>query len=181
MQNPSMPISTNWKADSAIYVEVLWTQKSQTILKKKYEIEGPHHLISSLIKLYKSALVVLKIQRLIRSGLISNIFSSVTQSCPTLCDPLNHRGWSHLILCRPLLLLPSILPSIRVFPMSQLFASGGWSIGVSASPSVLPMNIQDWFPLGWTGWVSLLSKGLSKVFSNTIVQKHQFFGTQLSL
>ena len=67
------------------------------------------------------------------------------------------------------------------FPMSQFFASGGHSIGVSASASVPPMNIQDWFPLGWTGWISLQSKGLSRVFSNTTVQKHQFFGTQLSV
>ena len=74
---------------------------------------------------------------------------------------------------------PSIFPSIRVFSMSQFFASGGQSIGVSASASVLPMNIQDRFPLGWTGWISLLSKGLSRVFSNTTVQKHRFFNTQL--
>ena len=88
---------------------------------------------------------------------------------------------NHLILCRPLLLLPSIFPSIRVFSMSQLFASGGQSIGVSASTSVLPMNTQDWSPLGWTGWISLQFKELSRVFSNTTVQKHQFFNTQLSL
>jgi len=87
---------------------------------------------------------------------------------------------NHLILCRPLLLLPSIFPSIRVFQMSQLFASGGQSIGVSASTSVLPMNTQDWSPLGWTRWISLQSKGLSRVFSSTTVQKHQFFGAQLS-
>ena len=87
---------------------------------------------------------------------------------------------NHLILCHPLLLLPSIFPSIRVFQMSQLFASGGQSIGVSASTSVLPMNTQDWSPLGWTGWISLQPKGLSRVFSNTTVQKHQFFGAQLS-
>ena len=67
------------------------------------------------------------------------------------------------------------------FQMSHLLASGGQSIGVSASTSVLSMDIQDWFPLGWTGWISLQSKGLSSVFSNTIVQKHQFFSTQLSL
>ena len=67
------------------------------------------------------------------------------------------------------------------FQMSQLFASGGQSIGVSASTSVLPMNTQDWSPLGWIGWISLQSKGFSRVFSNTIVQKHQFFGAQLSL
>ena len=66
------------------------------------------------------------------------------------------------------------------FPMSQLFASGGHSIGVSASTSVLPLNTQDWSPLGWTGWIALQSKGLSRVFSNTIVQKHQFFGAQPS-
>ena len=88
---------------------------------------------------------------------------------------------NHFILCCPLLLLPSIFPSIRSFPMSWLFASGGQSIGVSALASVLPMNIQGWFPLGLTGLISLLSKGLSRVFSNTTIQKHQFFLTQLSL
>ena len=67
------------------------------------------------------------------------------------------------------------------FPVSQLFTSGGQSIGDSASASVLPMNTQDWSPLGWTGWISLPSKGLSRVFSDNTVQKHQFFGTQLSL
>ena len=72
-------------------------------------------------------------------------------------------------------------PAPGSFPMSQFFASGGQSIGASASASVLPMNIQDWFPLGWTGWISLQSKGLSRVFSKTTIQKHQFFGTQLSL
>ena len=88
---------------------------------------------------------------------------------------------NHLILCLPLLLLPSILSSIRVFQISQLFTSGGQSIGVSTSTSVLPMNTQDWSSLGWTGWISLLSKGLSRVFSNTTVQKHQFFRAQLFL
>ena len=87
---------------------------------------------------------------------------------------------SHLILCHPLLLLPSIPPSIRSFPMSQLFAWGGQSIGVSASASFLPMDTQDWSPLRWTGWISLQSKGLPRVFSSTAVQKHQFFSTQLS-
>ena len=87
---------------------------------------------------------------------------------------------SHLILCRPLLLLPQSLPASGSFPVSQLFAWGGQSIGVSASASVLPMNTQDWSPLGWTGWISLQSKGLLRVFSNTTVQKHQFFGAQLS-
>ena len=88
---------------------------------------------------------------------------------------------NHLILCHPLLLPPSIFPASVSFQMSQFFTSGGQSIGVSASASVLPMNIQDQFPLGWTGWISLQSKGLSRVFSNTTVQKHQFFSAQLSL
>ena len=83
---------------------------------------------------------------------------------------------NHLILCR--LLLPlSIFPSIKFFfLLSWFFISGGQSPRVSVSASVLPMNIQDWFPLGWTGWISLLSKGLSRIFSNTTVQKHNFFG-----
>ena len=75
---------------------------------------------------------------------------------------------------------PQSLPAWGSFPMSQLFAWGGQSTGVSASASVLPMNTQDWSPLGWTDWISLQSKGLSRVFSNTTVQKHQFFGVQLS-
>ena len=72
-------------------------------------------------------------------------------------------------------------PGSGSFQMSQFFTSGGWSIGASASTSVLLMNTQDWFPLGWTGWICLQSKGLSRVFSNTTVQKHQFFSTQVSL
>ena len=76
---------------------------------------------------------------------------------------------------------PQSLPASGSFLMSQLFTSGGQSIGVSASTSVPPMNTQGWSPLGWTGWISLNSKGLSRVFSNTTVQKHHFFGAQLSL
>ena len=91
--------------------------------------------------------------------------------------------WCHPTIssfCRPLFLQPSIFPSIRVFS-NELLASGGPSVGVSASTSVLPMNIQDWSPLGYTGWISLQSKGLSRLFSNTTVQKHKFFSAQLSL
>ena len=81
----------------------------------------------------------------------------------------------------PLSSCPQSFPASGYFPKSQLFSSGGQSIGDSASTSVLPMETQDWSPLGWTGWISLQFKGLSRVFSNTTVQKHQFFGTQLSL
>ena len=76
---------------------------------------------------------------------------------------------------------PQSFPESGSFPVSQLFASGGQSTGVSALASVFPVNTQDWSPLGWTSWISLQSKGLSRVFSNTTVQKHQFFGAQLSL
>ena len=81
----------------------------------------------------------------------------------------------------PLSSCPQSFPALGSFPISQLFTQGGQSIGVLASRSVLPMYIQDWSPLAWTGWISLQSKGFSRVFSNTTVQKHQFFGTQLSL
>ena len=130
---------------------------------------------------------------------------SVTQSCLILSDPwtaarkaslsiTNPRSllkfscplnwWCHPIISSSVVTFSSHLQSFQAsgsFQMSQFFASGGQSMGVSASTSVLPMNIQDRFPFGWTGWVSLLSKGLSRVFSNTTVQKHQFFSTQLSL
>ena len=123
---------------------------------------------------------------------------SVAQSCPTLCDPMDCQAslsftisWSlprfmttesmmpsnHLIICCPLLLLTSVFPRIMVF--SSKWALSKWPrFGASASTPVFPMNIQDLCPLGLIG---LISKGLSRVFSNTIVQKHQFFGTQLSL
>ena len=87
---------------------------------------------------------------------------------------------SRLILCIPFSSCSQSFPSSGSFPMSQLFAWGGQSIGASASTSVLPMNTQNWSPLRWTDWISLQSKGLSRVFSNTTVQKHQFFGVQLS-
>ena len=87
---------------------------------------------------------------------------------------------NHLILYCPLLLPPSIISASGAFPISQFFPSDGQRSGVSASASVLPMNNQDWFPLEWTVWISLQSKGLSRIFSNITVQKHQFFGAQLS-
>ena len=131
-------------------------------------------------------------------------FSSVVQLCPTLwphglqhtrppCPSPTPRDYSN---SRPLSRWyhPTISSSVdpfssclttfsrsRSFQMSQLFTSGGQSIGVSPLASVLPMNNQDWSPLGWTGWISMQFKGLSRVFSNTTVQKHQFFSTQLSL
>ena len=131
-------------------------------------------------------------------------FSSVAQSFPTLCDPWTSAWQASLSIptpgvypnscplspwCHPTISssvipcssCPQSFPASGSFQMSQLFASGGQSIGVLASTSVLPMNTQDWSHLGWTGWISLQTKGLSRVFSNTTVQKHQFFSNQLSL
>ena len=132
--------------------------------------------------------------------------SSVTQLCLTLRDPMDcstpgltvhhqlpefpklmsieSNEWCQPTISFSVISFSSRLqsfPASGSFPMSHLFASGGQSIRVSASTSVLPMNTQDWSHLGWTCWISLQSKGLSRVFSNTTVQKHQFFGTQLSL
>ena len=113
--------------------------------------------------------------------LLLSCFSPTSGAYSNSC-PLS--WWCHpTISCSviPFFFCLQSFPASGSFQMSQFFTSSGQSIGVSASASVLPMNIQDWFPLGWTGWISLLSKGLSRVFSNTTVQKHQFFDTQLSL
>ena len=131
-------------------------------------------------------------------------FSSVTWSCPNLwpyepqharppCpsptprvhpNPCPLSQWCHPTISSSVIPFSYHLqsfPASASFPVSQFFAPGGQSTGVSVSTSVLLMNTQDWFPLGWTGWISLQSKGLSRVFSNITVQKHQFFGIQLSL
>ena len=111
---------------------------------------------------------------------LASLFITNSQSLLKLMSIRSVIPSNHLNLCHPLLLLPSIFPVSESFLMRQFFTSGGQSIGVAASASVLPMNIQDWFPLGWTGWIALQSKGLSRVFSNTTNQKHLFFGVQLS-
>ena len=106
--------------------------------------------------------------------------SPTTGVHPNSC-PLSR--WCHPAILSsviPFSSCPQSLPASDSFPMSQLFAWGGQSIGVSASTSVLPMNTQDWSSLGWTGWISLQSKGLSRVFSNSTVQRHQLFSAQLS-
>ena len=99
-----------------------------------------------------------------------------SNSCPS--SRWCHSGISSSV--DPFSSCPQSLPASGSFPMSQLFSWGGQSTGVSISVSVLPMNTQDWSPLGWTGWISLQSKGLSRVFSNITFQKHQFFSAQLS-
>ena len=160
---------------------------------------------SSIISLVFGVVKVLPLPLLLLESLnIPSVrFNSVAQSSQTLCDPMDcstpgfpvhhqlpeltqnpvHR-WCHPTISSSVVPFSSFLqyfPASGSFQMSQFFASGGQIFGVSASASVLPMNIQDRFPLGWTGWISLQSKGLSGVFFNTTVQKHQFFNAQLSL
>ena len=115
--------------------------------------------------------------------------ASCQDSCPSptpgaYSNSCSSIGWCHSTILSSVVPFSSHLqyfPASGSFQMSQLFTSCGQSIGVSASESVLPMNIQNWFPLGWTGWISLQSKELSRVFSNTTVQRHQFVSAQLSL
>ena len=111
----------------------------------------------------------------------ASLFITNSQSLLKLMSIQSVMPSNHLIFCHLRLLLPSIFPSIRVFSNKSVLPSGGQSIGASAVASILPVNIQDWFPLGLAGWISLQFKGLSRVFSNITVQKHQIFGAQLSL
>ena len=108
------------------------------------------------------------------------IFTYIGRYIPDLLSPYSNFIVSHLILGRPLSSCPQSLPASESFPMSQLLAWGGQSTGASASASFLPKKSQGQSPSEWTGWISLQSKGLSRVFSNTTVQKHQFFSTPLS-
>ena len=149
-----------------------------------------------------STLFELRFVYSMRKCFVSVLF--VTESCLTLCNLWTSASqatlsctisWSllklmsvesvmlsnHLTLCDPLLLCLQSFPVWRSFPMSWLFLSGCKSTGGSAWSTVLPMNSQDWFPLGWTGWISLQSQGLSRAFSNTTIQKHQFFSAYPSL
>ena len=129
------------------------------------------------------------LQSLSRVRLFETLWIAAGQACLSKPTPGLHSDsrpsspWCHPAISSwivPFSSCPQSLPASESFPMSQLFTSGGQSIGVSSSTSVLPMNTQDWSLLGWTGWISLQSKGLSRVFSNTTVQKHQFFSAQPS-
>ena len=152
------------------------------------------NLVSCTYRVYGSLLLQHHWEKVseLRESLVQ--FISVTQSCPTFYDPLDcstpgfpihHQltelAQTHVLRVSDAFPCLQFFPASRSFPIGQFFASGGQSIGVSASASVLPMSIQDWFPLGWTGCISLQSKRLSGVFSNTIAQKYQFFSPLLSL
>ena len=168
------------------------------------KFESPWHRTLEMVSFHFTAEWSMEEEQKPRRTLLYKVlFSSVTQLCPTLCDPMDcstpgfpvhHQlpelaqthpssWWCHPAISSSVVPFSSHLqsfPASGSFQMSQFFTSGGQRIGVSASVSVLLMNTQDWSPLGWTGWISLQSKGLSRVFSNTTVQKHQFFSAQLS-
>ena len=145
---------------------------------------GTHHLRVLELRLHSS------VQSLSHVRLFPTPWTAARQVSLPIITPGVYSSACPLSQCCHPTISTSVIPfSSRLqsflasgyFPVSQFFILGGQSIGVSASTSVLPMNIQDWFPLGWTGWISLQSKGLSRVFSNTTVQKQQFFRAQLSL
>ena len=144
--------------------------KSTKILsERESSLQFSHPVVSDSLRPHG-----LQHSRLPRPSPTPRIYSN---SCPS-------SQWCHPIISSsvvPFSSCPQSFPESRSFPRNQFFIWGGQSLGVSASASVLPMNTQDRFPLGWTGWISLQSKGLSRVFSNTTVQKHQVFGVQLSL
>ena len=171
------------------------------LLQGIFPTQGPNPHILCLLRWQVNALPLSHLVNLIIRFIH---FSSVIQSCRTLCDPMNSSTpglpvhlqlrvypnpcplsqWCHPTISSsviPYSSCPQSFPASGSFQMSQLFPLGGQSIGVSSSASVLPRNTQAWSTLGWTGWISLQSQALSRVFSNTTVQKHQFFGAQLSL
>ena len=188
-------------------MESSWESRNKPYMITNFQKECQDNLMEkkSLSKnwYWKNWVSTCKRMRLALPTFSSVQFSSIDQSCPTLpphelqharppCPsptPRVHSNscpsswWCHPAISSsviPFSSCPQSLPASESFPMSQHFTWGGQSTGVSALASVLPMNTQDWSPLEWTGWISLQSKGLSRVFSNTTDQKHQFFGAQLS-
>ena len=146
----------------------------------------PHNEILNILPL---RLKISSVQLLIHVRLFGTGLQYARLPCPSptpraCSNPCPLSWWCHPTIPSSVIPFSSCLqsfPTSGSFPMSQFFASGGQSIGVSASASVLPMNIQDWFPLGWTGWIYLKAKSLSRDFSNITFQKHQFFDAQFSL
>ena len=194
----SLPSKWVTNCPSLPWIEGLWGH-GVSLLKlgqfsANWDSWSPYQLPSSLLggNTVSSILGSLQkhsVQLLSRDSLRPHGLEHARPPCPSPTPrvyPNSHplSWWCHPTISSsviPFSSCPQSLPASESSPMSQFFARGGQSTGVSASASFLPMNTQDWSPLGWTGWISLQSKGLSKVFSNTTVQKHQFFGSQLSL
>ena len=153
---------------SSAYTNISWVLSSFFVWYKFHSVQFSRSVVSDSLRPHESQHA--------RPPCPSPTPGVYSNSCPL-------SWWCHPAISSsvvPFSSCPQSLPASRSFPVSQLFTLGGQSTGVSASASVLPMNTQDWSPLGWTGWISLQSKGLSRVFSNATVQKHQFFGSQLS-
>ena len=146
------------------------------------------HILTSFLAICISSMVLLFSHSVMSDSLQPHGLQNSRLPCPSPTPRAGSHSCPSSQWCHPTISSPAVSSSwLQSFPaagslqMSQFFTSGGQSIGVSTSASVPSITIQDWFPLGWTHWISLQSKGLSRVFSNTTVQKHQFFGPQLSL
>ena len=165
------PVWTSGSSRFTYCWSLAWRILSITLLACEISVPVPVQLLSC-VRLFATPWTA------VRQASLS-ITSS--RSSPKLVSIESVMPSNHLILCHPFSSCLQSFPASGSFPMSRFFTSGSQSIGILALASVLPVTIQDWFPLGWTGWISLQSKGLSSVFSNTTVQKHQFFDAQLSL
>ena len=182
---------------NSIYLTVLFRLprklKPRNLTARNWKASKEKHRIKLIHPVYKLTfdLLTLSVQ-FSRSGMSNSLRPHESQHARPPCpsptpgvhsDSRPSSQWCHPVISSsvvPISFCPRSLPASESFPMSQLFAWGGQSTGISALASLLPKNTQDWSPLEWTSWISLQSKGLSRVFSNTTVQKHQFFGTQPS-
>ena len=163
-----MVSNLSWQLSNVIYFHRLAQERLRCLQHKLLSVQFSHSVMSDSLQLHG-------LQHT-RPPCPSPASRACSNSCPS-------SWWCHPAISSsvvPFFSCPQSLQASGSFPVSQHFAWGGHSIVVSASTSVLPMNTQDWSPLGWTCWISLQSKGLSRVFPNTTVQKHQFFGAQLS-
>ena len=182
-----------WGLNKIIHTQKNPSQKSASLRKKKKKTLNSTTLSYFALSLGEKEITLQGTVQFSCSVMSHSLQPQGLQHARPPCPSQTPRAYSNSCplsrWCRPTIsssVVPfssclQFFPASQSFPRSWFFISGGQGIGALASASVLPMNIQDWSPLGWTGWISLQSKGLSRVFSNTTVQKHQFFGVQLSL
>ena len=182
-------VFTNFKMQCMKNRRMLHTLNLEVLFSSLFSFRNLIHCHGFSYHLYVQFSSVQFICSVVSNSLRLHGLQHAMPPCPSPTPGVNSNSyqlvwWCHLTISFPVVPFSSHLqsfPASGSFPLSPFFASGGQRIGVSTSASVLPMNTQDWSPLGWTGWISLQSKGLSRVFSNATVQKHQFFGAQLSL